>query len=426
VWYRHVQWADALQPENARSRNEKPDSGKRNFMNQAVNISGSFKHPTVLHVFPIWLPQTQTWMYNQVAELQHLGVDAHVVCEQTANLDQFNVDNIHCMTNEPWLRQVWDKGMRKLRLRRHLDYLVREGRKAGAQIVHSHFGNVGWANLGAVRWLKAKHVVTFYGLDVNMLPQQPCWRKRYLTLFSEADMFLCEGPHMAKCLVELGCPSQKVCVHHLGVRLNDIPFVPRPWHPGETLNILMAATFREKKGIPDALEALGRFQKEVPIKITLIGDSTSEERSIKEGKRIDQVIARHGLQARIRMLGFQPYDVLMKEAYEHHIFLSPSVTASDGDTEGGAPVTIIEMAAAGMPIISTKHCDIPNVIIDRVTGLLADEHDVEGILECLRWLIQHPEKWKIMLEAGRRHIEEKFDVSKQGSNLLKIYNRLST
>jgi len=75
------------------------------------------------------------------------------------------------------------------------------------------------------------------------------------------------------------------------------------------------------------------------------------------------------------MLGFQPHAILFEEAYKNHIFLSPSVTALDGDTEGGAPVTIIEMAATGMPIISTKHCDIPEVIKDGVTGFLANERD---------------------------------------------------
>ena len=74
------------------------------------------------------------------------------------------------------------------------------------------------------------------------------------------------------------------------------------------------------------------------------------------------VIEKHKLQSKIRMLGFQPYSVLLEEAYTHHIFLSPSVTASDGDTEGGAPVTLIEMLATGMPIVSTTHCDIPEII----------------------------------------------------------------
>ena len=113
--------------------------------------------PSVLHSYPVWLPQTQTWMHNQVAELQRLDVDAHVVCERTENLDQFGVANIHCLAGEPKWGQVWDKGLRKLRFRRHLGYLVQVGRKTGTQIIHSHFGNVGWANLGAVRKLGERH-----------------------------------------------------------------------------------------------------------------------------------------------------------------------------------------------------------------------------------------------------------------------------
>jgi hypothetical protein len=65
---------------------------------------------TVLQAFPIWLPQTQTWMYNQTVELQHLDVDAQVACERTENLDQFGVANIHALAGEPKWWQVWDKG----------------------------------------------------------------------------------------------------------------------------------------------------------------------------------------------------------------------------------------------------------------------------------------------------------------------------
>ena len=76
---------------------------------------------TVLHSFPIWLPQTQTWMYSQVAELQRLGVDTHVVCEKTEHLDQFNVDNIHCLADESRLKQKWDTILRRRHIRHHLN-----------------------------------------------------------------------------------------------------------------------------------------------------------------------------------------------------------------------------------------------------------------------------------------------------------------
>ena len=383
------------------------------------------KNLTVLHSFPIWLPQTQTWMHSQVAELQRLGVDAHVVCERTENLDQFGGANIHCFANESQIKQKWDKGLRRLRIRRYLNYLVEIGEKTGATIVHSHFGNIGWANLGAVRKLGAKHVVTFYGLDVNKLPTQfPVWRKRYHQLFDEADLFLCEGSHMARCIVELGCPEHKVKVQHLGVDVERFKFKPRQWHPGEPLKVLIAATFREKKGIPYAVEALGMLRKEIPIELTIIGDAGEDATSPQEKTKILHVLERAGLKPNTRVLGYQPHSVMIKEAYANHIFLQPSVTASDGDTEGGAPVSIIEMLATGMPVVGTTHCDIPEVIGSDLHHLLAPERNVEALAACLKTVIQNPSQWDEWGLAGRHRVESEYHKGKQAERLLAQYQTL--
>lgn len=380
---------------------------------------------TVVHAFPIWLPQTQTWMHSQVAELQSLGMDAHVVCERTENLDQFGVANIHCLAEEPEWRQVWDKGMRKLRLRRHLNHVIRVGRETGAQIVHSHFGNVGWANLDAVHELGAKHVVTFYGLDVNKLPQQyPIWRKRYRRLFREADLFLCEGSHMARCLVELGCPAHKVQVQHLGVDVEGFEFRPRQWQAGEPLKVLIAASLREKKGVPYAVEALGLLSQEVSVELTIIGDGGGDLGSKIEKLRILDTLERSGLRSNTRLLGYQTHKVMLKEAYGHHIFLQPSVTAADGDTEGGAPVSIIEMLATGMPVVGTNHCDIPEVMGPELQHLLAPERDVESLLACMESLIRNSSHWEEWALAGRNRVEAGYHRVKQAEQLQTKYQTL--
>jgi colanic acid/amylovoran biosynthesis glycosyltransferase len=374
---------------------------------------------TVLHSVRRWLPRTETWLYNQVRYLPD-GVENHIVCGATENLDQFWLPNIHSLSTVPrwryrW-RYSWNKGLRKSGL------LVEQARRHRAQVLHSHFGGVGWVDLGAARHARLKHVVTFYGWDVGQLPNvDPLWRKRYRDLFERVDLVLCEGPHMARSVVGLGCPKHKVRVHHLGVGVDEIAFKPRVWTPDEPLRVLIAASFREKKGIPYALEALGRMQHDVPLKITVIGNADHEERNRVEKQRILGVIEKYGLQPKVRMLGYQPHDVLIEEAYKHHVFLSPSVKARDGDTEGGAPISIIEMAASGMPVVSTRHCDIPEVVRDGVTGLLADEGDVEGLVSRLRWLAEHPQCWRDMLEAGRRHVEARYDARTQARDLAQVY-----
>ena len=115
----------------------------------------------------------------------------------------------------------------------------------------------------------------------------------------------------------------------------------------------------------------------------------------------------------------------MDEAYKHHLFLSPSVTASDGDTEGGAPVSLIEMSASGMMVVSTTHCDIPEVILHKSTGLLAPERNVEMLVDHLKWLINQPGQWETMLLAGRAHTMDQYDARQQGRQLAMHYQSLA-
>lgn len=381
---------------------------------------------SVVQSCPLWLPRTQRWLYEQVRSLPSL-VRSHVACESTANLDELGVPDLHVFADEPALRRLPDHLMRRLRLRRHLSFLVRVARGVDARIIHSHFGMVGWADRGAAAQAGARHVVTFYGADISQTPaSDPRWRARYRALFQSVDRVLCEGPHMRRCAITLGCPPHKALVHHLGIDLDRIPFAPRSPPSAGPLRVLLAGTFREKKGLPFALRALGALaaQHRVELAVTLIGDAAGKPGDAEEKARILEELRLTGLSSRCRMLGFVSYDALMREASEHHVFLSPSVTAADGDTEGGAPVSIIEMAASGMPVVSTTHCDIPNILTDRVSGLLAPERDVPALVERLAWLAAHPEGWRSITAAARARVERAFDCRTQGELLGSIYREL--
>ena len=113
---------------------------------------------------------------------------------------------------------------------------------------------------------------------------------------------------------------------------------------------------------------------------------------------------------------------MIEEAYRSHVFLQPSVTASDGDSEGGAPVAIIDMAASGMPVVSSTHCDIPEVLPQAAWHLLAPERDVDGLVERLLWLTEHPDEWTVLTNACRRHVEQEFNAAAQGARLAEIYD----
>ena len=372
-----------------------------------------------------WLAPTENWIYNQIRNLPPTFRSA-VVCATIRDKSEFQWPTIFCLKDMTALERVrvFSTGIFKLRrdFRRHAALLNWASKRIGAELVHSHFGFTGASYAAAVRKMGLKHVVTFYGVDVSMLPRVHAeWRSRYTDMFPLVDRVLCEGPFMAEAVADLGCPKEKITVHHLGVELGELPFRPRQWTPEQPLRVLIAASFREKKGIPYALEALARLRKDQELSITILGDGSNNPASVAEKAKILSTIDRLGIGDVTVLRGFQPHPVLIETAYRNHIFLSPSVTASDGDTEGGAPVAITEMAATGMPIVASRHADIPNVIRDGIDGFLADERDVGGLVSSLRMWINSAGAWDKPLTNARRRIESEFNAVKQGERLSDIY-----
>ncbi len=378
----------------------------------------------VVHSTNIWLSNTMVWLYDQV---RHLPADIRcaVVAGELANTETMSVPGLFCPTQGNGLRAALSRRSYRIaeHTRRHM--LKRALNAEEDTILHSHFGDWAWDDFPLVQALGVPHVISFYGYEATRLPQiEPVWLERYPQLLENATLVLAEGPHFAKTLTALGCPEEKVRVQHLGVNLEEIEF--RPWTPerNETLRVLMAGSFVEKKGFPDALEALARVAAEVPLSVSLVGDEIGQPRSIDEKARILKRIEQHGLGDTVRLLGFKSYAELIALGHSHDVFLSPSRVASDGDSEGGAPVTLVAMAACGIPIVSTHHCDIPEIVRHEETGLLAEEGDIAGIADHLLRLVAEPELAMTFASAGRKRMEQEFDSPGLGKRLAGIYLEL--
>jgi colanic acid/amylovoran biosynthesis glycosyltransferase len=159
--------------------------------------------------------------------------------------------------------------------------------------------------------------------------------------------------------------------------------------------------------------------------LTVIGDSSGARREEDEKRKIMETVRRHKLEDSVTFLGFQSHDRFIEELYKHHLFISPSITASDGDTEGGSPVAITEASASGMPVISTRHCDIPEVVVHSKTGLLSEEKDVAGLHKSILHFIKDKDALKECGSMGRAHIESKYNISRQLLELDRIYRSLT-
>jgi colanic acid/amylovoran biosynthesis glycosyltransferase len=372
-----------------------------------------------------YLPITENWVYTQISNLK--SYEPVVYSVGTENLDLFPTKRIRSFVPGAVAHEKSDPTYKKwtvhLSFYRYFLFSLLKDRPA---TIHAHFGPSGYGFLSLKRLFRIPMITTFYGYDLNQLPlQHPEWGKRYKALFQFGDLFLTEGTHMRENLIKLGCPDDKVVVQHIGVDTEKIRFVPRTFGPDGAIRLLMSASFREKKGIPYGVEAFGRFKESHPgtkVNLTIIGDSAGDASGEAQKRLIMNGISRYHLEESVTMMGYQPYPVFLEELYRHHLLLAPSVHASDGDTEGGAPVSLIEASASGMPVLATTHCDIPEVILDGESGLLTPERNAEALAEKLENLISAPSLLAEMGLKGRRHIEKNYAIDTQIRRLEEIYD----
>ena len=126
------------------------------------NRRANFPSLKVIHSTPVWLPQTMTWLCNQIRYLPD-SIESHIVCEKTENLDQFYLPNIRSIPGSSLLAKYYKSGLSGARALSRMIWLWCMYRRIKPDIVHSHFGNVGWFDSFVVQLTKTKHVVTFYG-----------------------------------------------------------------------------------------------------------------------------------------------------------------------------------------------------------------------------------------------------------------------
>ena len=121
----------------------------------------------------------------------------------------------------------------------------------------------------------------------------------------------------------------------------------------------------------------------------------------------------------VTFLGPQPHEVVKEEMRRARCFVQHSVEAQSGDSEG-TPVAILEAGASGLPVVSTRHAGIPDVVVEGETGLLVDEFDVRAMAAHMLRLAREPNLAADLGRAARQRMESHFSNEKSLSRLWSI------
>jgi len=386
-----------------------------------------------LQLFESYLPNAQNWVFRMLNNLP--DTEVKVAAYRYYN-EQFVTQKINLLPMPEYVspellegrdqaKNIFSKIINRISILRknkyYFDYIGKWARENGIEIIHTHFANMGWQYLELKKITGLPYFVSFYGFDYESLPFRfQEWKKRYQSLYEQADGFVCEGAFGASILINQGCDPAKVHIVHLGVETSKIPAVARTKNEGE-LHLLQLSNYSQKKGHIYSLQAFIQALNDCPnMTLTFVGN---ELENIKGN--LEALVKQHNIEHKVRFIGFIEFTKLYEFFGKYHVFIHPSCYSDTRDCEGGAPIVLLDAQCTGMPVISTTHCDIPEEVIHGKTGLLTPEKDADALSGSIRTFYNmNNNTYQQFATAARQHVIENFDIKPCALQLQQLYNTI--
>ncbi len=238
-------------------------------------------------------------------------------------------------------------------------------------------------------------IIHFHGYDAHLKSDvQENWID-YKKMFSSCRAVIAVSKNMRSALIEIGANPNITFINPCGVDVSKFQFN----HVEKSKKyFLSVGRFVEKKAPQITLFAFYKFQKQYPdIKLIMIGDGPL----LNACKDLSTAL---GIDEKVEFLGVQPHDTVQEYMKNASAYIQHSITAHDGDSEG-SPVSIAEAGACGLPVISTYHAGISDIVIHESTGFLINEKDADSMAAYMSKLISDQDNAREMGRKARKHIE---------------------
>lgn len=288
--------------------------------------------------------------------------------------------------------------------------------KLDYDLIHCQFATQGYWGMFLKMLLRPqpKLIITFRGHDISCYVEKH-GKQVYNDLLQWGDFFLANCEFFRQRVIDLGADPARTKVHFSGLDARKFPFKIR--QADSTLKIATVGRLVEKKGVEYAIRAVAQKVEQYPnIKYQIIGDGLLKE-------QLQSVINELGVEKNIVILGWKNETEIIDILNQSHLFIAPSITASDGNQD--APINVLKEAMAmGLPVISTDHGGIPELVQDGVSGFLVPERDAAAIADKLEQLIENPQWWEKMGKAGRAYVEQNYDLQQLNQQLVQLYEEL--
>jgi glycosyltransferase involved in cell wall biosynthesis len=229
--------------------------------------------------------------------------------------------------------------------------------------------------------------------------------------FRMCDQVVCNSRAAADRLTRQGLSKAKITIIPNGLpklAFDSVPAVLRR-QPGQVRIAYVARMNDSVKNHCGFLKAAARLAYRCPsVEFVFVGDGP-----LRSG--LEKLASDLGLEGRVRFLG-ERHDMAA-------ILASVDVSVLFSFSES-MPNVILEAMAAGVPVVASRVGGNPEVVRDKVTGLLVKAGDEEELVEALATLVEQPQLRLEYGQRGKRLAEEEFQMERIARLYEELYKSL--
>lgn len=352
---------------------------------------------TVAHYLERWLELSAGFVAAQVRRSRYDGVV--ISRDGWLNLDAFPTRPRHSLHR---LRDRVPERWKSTALHVQLEPLLALHH---ADVVHVHFG---YAASDVVRHVgdRRNFVLSLHGHDVTgLLRDHP---DRYADVTGSVDAVVVPSQFLKAKAIAAGFPAERLHVIPAGV---DTSFFTPTALPDGPPVVAFVGRLVEKKGLDVLAAAWPSIATAVPgATLHVLGDGPTRSLLEPLGNSVaHELPAAAGRHEQVR-------DLLRRAS----VLVSPSRTASDGDSESLLLVNL-EAGASGRPVVSTVHGGIPEYVEDGRTGLLVPEDDVDALAGAVVRLLDDRSQAQRLASNAVEHVAQ-WDVGTCAARVDDVYD----
>lgn len=376
---------------------------------------------------------SQTFVHDQIELVKSSGVDAVEVYARSLAEFRFEQSVPECAQDLIFSKPINTKLVLRI-IRGALLHPLRAARVVGLfrrkkincavmklllqlreapNILVTHFGSNIDTSVQIKKYMfpDVKNVIIFHGHDISFYIQNNGWAI-YKAAEAYVDCAICVN-NVWKNLIIHNTSIKDVRTIYLGTKVR--PLRRRRNGDSRIYSILFVGRFVEKKGFDLLYQAVNLFCENTKYKVRVhcVGDGPLWQ-------EFKNKAAADGFNDRYIFYGAKQKRFVLQLMDECDILVAPSRTASDGDSEG-IPLVLMEGMMCGIPVLSTFHSGIPELIEHMVTGLLVAENNVAELANQIAFAASHPRELQQIAERARLHVVAAHDEAKQVQSYISAF-----